>query len=71
MCVCVCCSDLDVIDEGDVFALNGFLGPDQRRVRLGFLLLSLLHPAHGLSADFTRGDRHSASFSQLPSLLEV
>ncbi len=50
VCVCVCCKNLDVINEGDIFPLNGFLGPDESRVRLGFLLLSFLHPTHGLSA---------------------
>lgn len=50
VCVCVCGSDFDVIDEAQVFSLNGLVGPDERRVRLGFLLLSLLHPAGGLPA---------------------
>lgn len=43
-------TDLDVVDEGDVVALNGFPGPDERRVRLGFVLLALLHATHGLPA---------------------
>lgn len=43
-------SDLDVVDECDVFSLDFFLGPDERRVGLGLLLLALLHSAHRLSA---------------------
>lgn len=41
---------LDVVNEGNVFILDGFLSPDQRRVRLCLFFFSLLHPTHGFSA---------------------
>lgn len=59
--VCVCC-DLDVIDEDNVFSLDGFLGPDECRVRLCFLLLALLHPTHRLPARQRHDNTHGIKF---------
>lgn len=52
--MCVSRADLDAVDEADVVPPDGFQGPDERRVRLGLLLLSLLHATHGLPEEERR-----------------